>query len=138
MSNPPRIGFASGRIAHLTDMADILDLLFPGNRNQRYAAARILIELKSQDHIVPSLAYLEKKHGISRRTLERVRAKLSRLGLIEHVSAMNSRYGGQAGWKLSTRFSSALRLLADKVEEWRRNKMPQHIEREGVLADLLR
>ena len=34
-------------------------------------------------------------HAISRRTLERTRAKLSRLGLIEHVTWMNSRHGGR-------------------------------------------
>jgi len=42
------------------------------------------------------------------------RAKLSRIGLIEHISSFNSRYGGQSGWKLSTRFEAALKRLADK------------------------
>jgi len=64
--------------------------------------------------MVPNLAHVEKRYGISRRILQRTRAKLSRLGLIEHVSYLNSRYGGQHGWKLSTRFESGLRLLAEK------------------------
>jgi len=46
--------------------------------------------------------------------LERARAKLTRLGLIEHISYLNSRYGGQHGWRLSSRFETALRQLAEK------------------------
>ena len=89
-------------------------MLFPGNRNQRYAAVCIFFELKWGDSIVPNLAYLEAKYEISRRVLQRARAKLARLGLIEHVSYRNSRYGGQHGWKLSSRFETAMRQLAEK------------------------
>ena len=65
--------------------------------------------------MVPNLAIPAEKHGVSRRTLERVRAKLRRLGVIEHVSRFNSRYGHREGWMLSARFERNLRLLADKV-----------------------
>ena len=69
--------------------------------------------------IVPNTAYMESKYDISRRILQRTRAKLSRLGLIEHVSYLNSRYGGQSGWKLSSRFESALKQLAEKCMGFR-------------------
>ena len=46
-------------------------------------------------------------------------AKLARLGLIEHVSYRNSRYGGQHGWKLSSRFETAMRQLAEKCATFR-------------------
>jgi len=82
-------------------------MLFPGNRNQQHAAACIFFELKWGDPIVPNLGYLESKYDISRRVLQRTRAKLSRIGLVEHVSYLNSRYGGQHGWKLSSRFETA-------------------------------
>ena len=74
-----------------------------GNRNQQHAAARILLARKATMDPLSLLSELERAHGISRRTLQRTRAKLARLGLIEHVTWMNSRFGGQEGWKLSGR-----------------------------------
>lgn len=64
--------------------------------------------------MAPNLAYIETKYGVPRRILQRARAKLARLGLIEHVSYLNSRYGGQHGCQLSSRFERALRELAEK------------------------
>jgi len=87
--------------------------------------------------MVPNMAYMESKYNISRRTLQRTRAKLARLGMIEHISYLNSRYGGQAGWKLSGRFGSALRLLADKFDSWRSDKQKARVEKEKVLIDIL-
>ena len=98
----------------ISDYSDLVEMLFPGNRNQQHAAACILFELKWAENIVPNLSYIESKYSTSRRILQRARAKLSGLGLIEHISSFNSRYGGQAGWKLSTRFEAALKHLADK------------------------
>jgi len=98
----------------ISDYSDLVEMLFPGNRNQQHAAACILFELKWADDIVPNLVYIENKYNTTRRILQRARAKLSRLGLIEHISSFNSRYGGQHGWKLSTRFERALKRLADK------------------------
>lgn len=94
-------------------------MLFPGNRNQQHAGACIFIELKRAKHIVPNLAHIEKGYDISRRILQRTRAKLSRLGLIEHVSYLNNRYGGQHGWKLSTRFERALDQLALRCADFK-------------------
>jgi hypothetical protein len=74
----------------------------------------MFFELKWADSIVPNLGYIENKYGVTRRILQRARAKLTRLGLIEHVSYLNSRYGGQHGWKLSTMFERALKQLAEK------------------------
>ena len=97
-------------------------MVFPGNRNQQHAAACIFFELKWIHSIVPNMANLESKYGISRRILQRTRAKLAKLGLIEHVNYLNARYGGQSGWKLSSRFEQALRQLADKVSAFRNPK----------------
>jgi len=99
----------------ISDYSDLVEFLFPGNRNQQYAAACILFELKWTDGtIVPSLSFIQDKYVISKRILERARAKLSRLGLIEHVSSFNNRYSGRQGWKLSSRFEAALEKLAEK------------------------
>ncbi|MDD5133890.1 MAG: hypothetical protein PHP01_00585 [Phycisphaerae bacterium] len=98
----------------ISDYSDLVEMLFPGNRNQQHAAACILFELKWSDKILPDLAFIEHKYNTSRRILQRTRSKLSRLGLIEYISSFNSRYGGQAGWKLSARFEAGLKRLADK------------------------
>ena len=106
----------------ISDYSDLVEMLFPGNRNQQHAAVCILFELKWAGNIVPNLVYIENKYSVSRRIMQRARAKLSRLGLIEHVSSFNSRYGGQAGWKLSTRFERALNQLAQKCAGLRDTK----------------
>jgi len=103
----------------ISDYSDLVEMLLPGNRNQQHAAVCILFALKWSGPILRDLAFLEQKHDISRRILQRTRAKLARLGLIEHISSFNSRYEGRAGWKLSTRFEAALRRLADKCTLFR-------------------
>ena len=107
----------------ISDYSDLVEMLFPGNRNQQHAAACIFFELKWVNAMVPNLAYVEKRYDISRRILQRTRAKLSRLGLIEHVSYLNSRYGGQHGWRLSSRFETALKQLAAKCTDFRDAKI---------------
>ena len=114
MPESTKIDFHHRRISQLSDFTELMEVLVPGNRNQQHAAACIFFELKWANRIVPNLAYIETKYGISRRILQRARAKLARLGLIEHVSYLNSRYGGQHGWKLSSRFETALRQMADR------------------------
>ena len=119
MPESTKIAFRYRRISQLADFSELIEMLFPGNRNQQHAAASIYFELKWCQSIVPNMANLESKYEISRRILQRTRAKLAKLGLIEHVSYLNSRYGGQSGWKLSSRFEQALRQLADKISMFR-------------------
>ena len=137
MTESTKIDFVARRIREIGDITDLIQVFFPGNRNQQHAAGRILLALKAATQPVPSLSYLEDRYEISRRTLQRTRAKLSRLGLIERISWMNSRYGGQEGWKLSSRMSTALRLLADKIDDWRKDNQSDRIEKELTLVGLL-
>ena len=118
----------------ISDYSDLVEMLFPGNRNQQHTAACIFFELKWSDCLVPNMADFETKYDISRRILQRTRAKLSKLGLIEHVSYLNSRYGGQHGWKLSTRFESALKQLAVKYAGFRDTKTSSK-EKDFMLVD---
>jgi hypothetical protein len=118
----------------LSDFSDLVEMLFPGNRNQQYAAACIFFELKWASGVVSSLGYLEKQYGVTPRILQRTRAKLSRVGLIEHVSAFNMRYGGQRGWKLSTRFEQALNRLAQRCAGFRDTKVNSK-EKERLLLE---
>lgn len=138
MSPSTKVDLRYRRVEQMADVTDLVAMLFPGNRNQQHAAARILLELRAASGILPSLSFLEKQHDISRRTLQRTRAKLSRLGLIERVSWMNKRYHGQAGWKLSGRMTTALRSLAEKIDCWRTNDSPQRSRKDEQLVDLLR
>jgi hypothetical protein len=119
MAEPTKIDFHHRRISQISDFTELIEMLFPGNRNQQHAAACIFFELKWANSIVPNLAYIESKYNVTHRVLQRARAKLSRLGLIEHVSYLNSRYGGQHGWKLSSKFETALRQLAEKCSMYR-------------------
>lgn len=115
MTESTKIDFQHRKMAQISDVSELMEILIPGNRNQQYAAACVFFELKWNHIIVPNLSFIEDRHRISRRILQRTRAKLARLGLIEHVSYLNSRYGGQSGWKLSSRFETALRQLAEKI-----------------------
>jgi len=137
MTGPTKIDFRYRRISQLDDIADLVEMLFPSNRNQQHAAARILLALKAADELLPSLSHLERDYSISRRTLQRTRAKLARLGLIEHVSWMNSRYGGRQGWKLSSRMGTALRQLADEIDGWRKDMRSERMEKDEVLVGVL-
>lgn len=138
MTQPTKISFAHRRIAQVNDITDLVAILFPNNRNQQHAAARVMLTLKCATGLTASLNHLEHQHGISRRTLERVRAKLANLGLIERVSWMNSRYSGQEGWKSSSRMSGALRQWADKIDGWRNDTRPERASKDRQLVGLLK
>jgi hypothetical protein len=112
----PHIDWSHQKIAKLADCADLAEMLFPSNRNQQHAFVAIWTALKwSPHHMVPNLGTIVRGHRVSRRTLERVRAKLRRMGLIDHVSRFNARFGGREGWVLSSRFERSLRELANKI-----------------------
>ncbi|MGD2111420.1 MAG: hypothetical protein PVI86_18740 [Phycisphaerae bacterium] len=136
MTESTKIEFRYRRISQIDDITDLVAILFPGNKNQQHAAARILMALKHVDDILPTLGFLHQQ-GISRRTLERTRAKLARLGLIEHVTWMNSRYGGRQGWKLSGRMSASLRALAGKLEAWQKDSRSERREKDERLLGVL-
>ena len=137
MTEYTKISFQHRRAREIGDLTDLVEVLFPGNRNQQHAAARMLLALRAADAPVKDLAQLEDRYGISRRTLQRARAKLARLGLIEHVSGLNTRYLGQHGWRLSGRMSTGLRQLADRIDAWRHEHRRDAIAKEEVLVGLL-
>ncbi len=138
MTAKTKIAFGHRAARRLDDVTDLVALLIPGNRNQQHAAARILLALKAQSAPVVAFANLQRQFDISRRTMERTRARLAHLGVIERVSWMHRRYEGQEGWVLSTRMSSALRRMADQMEVWRTDRRVDRHEKETALAELLR
>jgi len=138
MTAKTKIAFGHRAARRLDDVTDFVALLIPSNRNQQHAAARILLALKAHGAPLPALTELERQYGISRRTMERTRAKLAHLGVIERVSWMHRRYDGQEGWVLSSRMSAALRQMADRIEAWRTDRRVERHEKEAALAELLR
>ena len=138
MTESTKISFRHRRVSEIDDITDLVAMLFPGNGNQQHAAAWILLALKAAGEPMATLAHLEREHSVSRRTLQRTRAKLARLGLIEYASALSSRYGGRVGWKLSSRMSTVLRQLADKIDDWRQDTRPERREKDERLISLLR
>ncbi len=137
MTDSTKIEFRYRRVSEIEDITDLVEMMLPGNRNQQHAAARILLALKASSEPVQCMSHLEREHGISRRTLQRTRAKLARVGIIEHVSSLNACYGGQHGWKLSSRMSTALRQLADRIDDWRRDTRPERAEKDERLVGVL-
>ena len=118
-----KVDLNASRIARLQDAADLAELLFPGNRNQQHCFLVLWISLKwAGPQLVPNLTPVAERHGVSKRTLERVRAKLRRLGLIDHVSRFNARHGYREGWVLSPRCEHSLRQLADRVAAFREGR----------------
>lgn len=111
-----KIEWSFNKIVRLSDSADLAELLFPGNRNQQHAFLAVFLALKWSDHrMVPNLEAVAREHDISRRTMERVRAKMRRIGLIDRVSRFNANHGGREGWVLSGRFERSLREMADRI-----------------------
>jgi len=134
MQEYTKIGFNHRK--DISDYADLVEMLFPGNCNQQHASLCILFELKWSNSIMSSLSCLEKQYNISRRILQRTRAKLSRLGLVEYISGFNTRYGGQSGWKLSSRFAGTLKWLAEKWAQLRDIQTSSR-EKDAMLIDLI-
>jgi len=102
----------------MRDPDELARMLFPGNRNHQRVFLAVFIELKyTSNHFLPSLEPLCEPYGFSKRTLETVRSKMRRMGLIDHVSRFHRYHGYREGWIFSNRFNKALdritRLLAD-------------------------
>ena len=99
---------------------ELAKALFPGNKNHQRIFLAIYVELKwADDQFLPALQPIADKHGISHRTLQTVRAKMRRLGIIDHVSRFNKRHGYREGWVFSTRFRRGLVRLAELSESLR-------------------
>lgn len=112
-----KIEWSFNQIARLQDLSDLAELLFPNNRNQQHAFMAIWNSIKWSPHrIAPNLYDVGQRHGISRRTIERVRSKMRRMGLIDHVSRFNRAYGHQEGWILSRRFGKNLLNLSNALD----------------------
>ena len=109
------------KVRRASDLDELAALLFPSNKNHQKTFLAIFVELKwAQDQFLPVLEPIAAKQNISRRTLETVRAKMRRLGLIDHVSRFNKKHGYREGWVFSERFCHSLHILAETISQHRR------------------
>ena len=98
------------RVSGLDDLARIF---FPDNRNHQRAFVALWLEIKYADNqFLASTTDLASRCELSVRTLEIVRAKLKKLGLIKRISHFNPAHGYRSGWVFSPRFRSALSAMS--------------------------
>jgi len=115
-----KIEFNCNKIARIQGLDELAQLLFPGNRKHQKVFLAIFIELKYvPGQFLPHLSPLCDRYGFTSRTLETVRSKMRRLGIIDHVSRFNKSHGYREGWVFSTRFSHAVLRLAELSRDLR-------------------
>ena len=121
MKGGTKIEFGFNKISRVESLDEFAELLFPNNRDHQKLFLAIFVELKYADgQFLKSLERVADKYGCSRRVLEIVRAKMRRLGLIDHVSMFSRSHGYREGWVFSSRFAKsamALSGLPDKFRE---------------------
>ena len=121
-----KIDLNHNKVARIQDIDELAGILFPGNRNHQKCFLALWVELKwAPDQFLPTLEPVADKYGISHRSLETVRAKMRRLGLIDHVSRFGQKHGYREGWVFSNKFSQALQSLAFLTKSLMERKNPQ-------------
>ena len=131
MAYLPKIGIAYSAIQKRKEIGELMELLYPGNPNQQYAALSIVLELKWADSDgYQELTWIMEKHNIPRRIFERARERLHKLGILEHATNLSAKTNGAHGWKLSSRFSCTLKLLGDKWSGCMTDKSPGRSQRD--------
>lgn len=104
------------RVSGLDDLARIF---FPDNRNHQRAFVAIWLEVKYADNqFLPSSTDISSRYEISSRTLDIIRAKLKKLGIIKRISHFNPTYGYRSGWVFSSRCSSMLQKMAGMLSDY--------------------
>lgn len=109
-----KIDMNHNRITRIGGLDELTKMLFPNNRNHQRTFLAIFVELKwACGQFLSVMEPIANKHNISHRTLETVRAKMRRLGIIDHVSRFNKRHGYREGWVFSKRFEHSLVRLKE-------------------------
>ena len=130
-----KIDFSFRRIGRLSNLTELAEMFFPGNRNQQHAFLVIWIRLKwKAEGIAPNLGQMVMSQGVSRRTLARVRAKMRRMGLLEHVTRFDPRHGNREGWVLSENFEKGLGMLVQKMTDFKGHEQSSQEQDEVLLA----
>jgi hypothetical protein len=121
MAARTKIEISPAIVRGISGLDDLARVFFPDNRNHRRAFVALWLGIKYGDgQFLPSNHDLTARCGISARTLEIVRAKLKKLGLIKRVSHFNPSFGSQSGWVFSPKFRHSLStfgaILKDAID----------------------
>ena len=125
MKNIPntKIELNCNKIARIQGLDELAKVLFPENKNHQKIFLVVFIELKyASDQFLPNLSPFCDKYEFSPRMLETVRSKMRRMGIIDHVSRFNKRYGYREGWIFSGRFSRTLNRLISLFQDLKERK----------------
>lgn len=105
---------------NITGLDDLARIVFPDNRTHRRVFVAIWLEIKyADDQFLSSRLDLCAKYRFSARTLEVVRSKMKKLGLLKRISHFNPRSRGVSGWTFSDGFAACLLKLAAVVRQCR-------------------
>jgi len=120
-----KIDLNHNKITRIQGLDELAGILFPGNRNHQKIFLAIFIEIKyAPGEFLPTLTPLCEKYGFTPRSLETVRSKMRRMGLIDHVSRFNKAHGYREGWIFSNRFVRSLNRLSGLTQGFRDRKDP--------------
>ena len=118
-----KIDVNHSRIGRIDGLDEFAAVLFPGNKRHQRVFLAVFVEIKwAEGQFLEALEPVADKYGISHRSLETVRAKMRRLGLIDHVSRFNQKHGYREGWIFSNKFGKALRRLVELSESMRERR----------------
>ena len=133
-----KVDLNHNKIRRVQDLDELAKVLFLNNTNHQRTFLAIFVELKwAKDQFLTTLEPIADKHGISHRTLQTVRAKMRRLGIIDHVSRFNKKHGYQEGWVFSKRFVKTLLLLAEYIDRFNMRAKATHEQKDRGLYKYL-
>jgi hypothetical protein len=116
MATRTKIEISPALVRSISGLDDLARVFFPDNSNHRRTFLAVWLGIKYADaQFLPSSVDLTRQYGVSSRSLEIVRAKMKRLGLIKRVSHFNPAFGSRSGWVFSPRFRHSLSSLAEAV-----------------------
>lgn len=117
MAARTKIEISPALVRGIAGLDDLARIFFPDNRNHRRAFVAIWLGIKYADvQFLPSSADLTTRYSISQRTVEIVRAKMKKIGLIKRVSHFSPAYGNQSGWVFCHRFRHAVSALSEATK----------------------
>lgn len=118
-----KIELSYNKIFRIGTLDDLAIILFPVNKLHQKVFLAIFIELKySPGQFLHSFFPLCDRYGFTPRTLETVRSKMRRMGIIDHVCRFNKAHGYREGWVFSNRFCRALFSLSKTTEDLKSKK----------------
>ena len=129
-----KIDMNHNRILRIESLDELAAILFPRNKNHQRIFVAIFVELKWADgQFLAALEPVADKYGLSRRVLETVRAKMRRMGIIDHVSRFNKMHGYREGWVFSNKFARSATFLANLFTTMKQRNSPSQERRDRDL-----